>query len=216
MDRCPQNWVTPYRCHLWVQPPLQEPARGRHVAVWVGLAWRFHPASPPTQRSKCVPQELGQGVQLWFPRWGEEWLGHQGAITLQVSPWLGGCWGLCHRVRSHSPIEGVLVGIGHVHDVDEAAVPCREKDWGMEGKEGVQPAVVPHPPPASSLQPVLTCRTCHNGFELPFVSGEKQRGAVRWLGLHLGPVAPPASVPLSLGAQPQSRSGWGGDTHTVL
>lgn len=30
--------------------------------------------------------------------------------------------------RWHSPIEGVLVGVWHVHDVHEASVPCKGRD----------------------------------------------------------------------------------------
>lgn len=35
----------------------------------------------------------------------------------------------------HSPVEGILVGVGHVHDVNETTISCREKFWGMEGRE---------------------------------------------------------------------------------
>lgn len=88
-----------------------------------------------------------------FLREGREgWLAHQGAPTPPVSAWLlvqclrcfgdslqGGpgqpprsapnrAWGL------HSPIKGILVGIGHVHDVHKAPVPCREEGGGTEGR----------------------------------------------------------------------------------
>lgn len=34
----------------------------------------------------------------------------------------------------HSPVKGILVGVGHVHDVDEATIPCREQlGHGGEG-----------------------------------------------------------------------------------
>lgn len=34
----------------------------------------------------------------------------------------------------YSPVKRILVGVGHVHDVNEATIPCREKGWGMEGR----------------------------------------------------------------------------------
>lgn len=37
----------------------------------------------------------------------------------------------------HSPIKGILVGVGHVHDVNEAAIPCREQVG--HGKEAATP-----------------------------------------------------------------------------
>lgn len=40
----------------------------------------------------------------------------------------GRAWG------PHSPVKGILVGVGHVHDVDEATIPCREQSGhGGEG-----------------------------------------------------------------------------------
>lgn len=95
------------------------------------------------------------------------------------------CWVLaghpkCSRqgLGPHSPVKGILVGVGHVHDVNEATISCREwlgrggegatqQDWGAWAGPGPCEAwastEAPQEPLLSSHRP--TCHSPHSPAE---------------------------------------------------
>lgn len=126
---------------------LMEP--GQHVILdqCQRRGFTLHPVPKAWAPRNLGPNQGGEpSSEIRFLKVeGEACLAQQGAPTPQVSfgpgcPLLEGPqWGLHlswfqggspQRVPSrvegpYSPVEGILVGVGHVHDVNEAAIPCR-------------------------------------------------------------------------------------------